>query len=259
MNKHILKGKLKYEGLTFKTKACGDVLVLEYNGALSVDVKFIDTGYTTTTRVEDLNNGTIKDYLKPSVFGVGILGAPNKTKGGLSKEYTIWCRVLERCYDGKRHKNYQTYEQCTVSDNFRHFLYFEEWCEAQVGFSSKDGKGKPFALDKDILLKGNKIYSEDTCCFVPQEVNSLFVKSNARRGECLVGVTYRKDRKKYKAGMNNTEGSSFIGHFDTELEAFQAYKQAKESKVKEVAELYKDRIDPRVYEALMNYVVEITD
>ena len=219
MNKHILKGKLKYEGLTFKTKACGDVLVLEYNGALSVNVKFVDTGYTTTTRVEDLNNGTIRDYLKPSVFGVGILGAPNKTKGGLSKEYTIWCRVLERCYDGKRHKNYQTYEQCTVSDNFRHFLYFEEWCEAQVGFSSKDGKGKPFALDKDILLKGNKVYSEDTCVFVPNSLNQFLVSRVNFRGDNPLGVVFSKKRNLYHARVNDGFGKlKHIGYFENKIE-----------------------------------------
>lgn len=259
MDKRILKGKLKYEGLTFKTKGWGDVLVLEYNGALSVDVKFVDTGYTTTTRIEDLNNGTIKDYLKPSVFGVGILGAPNKTKGGLSKEYTLWCRVSERCYDGKLHEKYPTYEQCTVSDNFRHFLYFEEWCKAQVGFSSKDGKGKPFALDKDILLKGSKVYSEDTCCFVPHEINSLLTSSKAKRGLYPIGVSYEKRVNKYIATSVFESKNKRLGYFDCAEEAFLAYKQAKELRIKEVANKWKDQIDPRVYEALMNYTVEITD
>ena len=59
--------------------------------------------------------------------------------------------------------------------------------------------------------------------------------------------------------MNCVEGSSFIGHFDTEIEAFKAYKKVKESRLKDVAELYKDKIDHRVYDALMKYQVEITD
>lgn len=259
MNKHILKGKLKYEGLTFKTKDCGDVLVLEYNGALSVDVKFVDTGYTTTTRVEDLNNGTIRDYLKPSVYGVGILDAPNQTKGSLSKKHSIWRRVLERCYDGKRHEKYQTYEQCTVSDNFRHFSYFERWCEAQVGFDSKDDKGKPFALDKDILVKGNKVYSEDTCCFVPQEINSLLTSSKAKRGLYPIGVSYEKRVSKFQANVAFEGKNKRLGYFDCSEKAFLAYKEAKELRIKEVANKWKDQIDPRAYEALINYQVEITD
>ena len=247
-------GKVKYEGKLFPTKQSGNLEVLEYVSATEVTVRFIETGYTTKCRLANIISGQIKDRLKPSVYGVGIVGEKYPLENGKqSKEYSVWVRMLDRCYSNTNDTR-KTYEGCEVTSSFRYFPFFKEWCHNQVGFGEKG-----FALDKDILVKGNKIYSEDTCCFVPQEINSLFVKSNARRGECLVGVTYRKDRKKYKAGMNNTEGSSFIGHFDTELEAFQAYKQAKESKVKEVAELYKDRIDPRVYEALMNYVVEITD
>ena len=50
-----------------------------------------------------------------------------------------------------------------------------------------------------------------------------------------------------------------VRDFKTELEAFNAYKKAKESFVKEQAEKWKGKIDPRAYEALMNYQVEITD
>ena len=47
--------------------------------------------------------------------------------------------------------------------------------------------------------------------------------------------------------------------FDTEIEAFKAYKQAKESFIKEQAEKWKSQIDIRAYNALMNYEVSIND
>ena len=50
-----------------------------------------------------------------------------------------------------------------------------------------------------------------------------------------------------------------LGYFKTEVEAFNAYKVAKESFIKEQANNWKDQIDERAYEALMNYAVEITD
>ena len=50
-----------------------------------------------------------------------------------------------------------------------------------------------------------------------------------------------------------------LGCFKTELEAFNAYKVAKESFIKEQAEKWKGQIDDRAYEALINYQVEITD
>ena len=245
----------KCKGDVFKASNGGEFIITNYVGCNEVYIKFLETGYETVTSNNHIESGKIRDRLRPSVCGVGILGfSDTKCGDERLKEYLLWKDMITRCYSKKSLSRKPSYLGCKVSNNFLHYDYFKDWCHKQIGFSNEG-----WHLDKDILIKGNKIYSEDTCCFVPQEVNSLFVKSNARRGECLVGVTYRKDRKKYKAGMNNTEGSSFIGHFDTELEAFQAYKQAKESKVKEVAELYKDRIDIRVYEALMNYVVEITD
>ena len=103
-------------------------------------------------------------------------------------------------------------------------------CNYQIGFNSLDEEGRCFHLDKDILVKGNKLYSEDTCSFVPAEINTLFCKANKTRGR-----------------------------YNTIEEAFLAYKQAKEAYIKELANKWKDVIDPRVYEALMDYQVEITD
>lgn len=71
------------------------------------------------------------------------------------------------------------------SENFKHYTYFQDWCSKQVGFNVEG-----FALDKDTLVKGNKVYSEDTCCFVPQEINSLMTKANARRGTYIIGVNF---------------------------------------------------------------------
>ena len=259
MRNSILKGKLKYEGITFKTKNCGDVIVVEYKGALNVIVKFVDTGYVTNTRVEDLHNGAIRDYLKPSVHGIGILGAPRGTQGGFSKEYKTWCRMLKRCYCEKSLCDSPTYLGCSVSDYFRVFTNFKDWCNKQVGFNTKDTKGSPFVLDKDVLIKGNKIYSEDTCCFIPQELNSVLTNSKAKRGEYPLGVSYERRVSKFQATLSISSKNKRLGYFETVEEAFFAYKEAKESQIKVVVERWKEQIDPRVYEALMNYQIEITD
>ena len=132
---------------------------------------------------------------------------------------------------------------------------FSKWCNEQIGFNFKDDKGKPFQLDKDILIKGNKIYSEETCAFVPQEVNLLFVKGEKSRGDYPIGVRFHKVSGMFRAMYNN----KLSEHFKTPEEAFCAYKEAKEAYIKEVANKWKDQIDQRVYEALMNYQVEITD
>ena len=50
-----------------------------------------------------------------------------------------------------------------------------------------------------------------------------------------------------------------LGLFDTPELAFQAYKTFKEAYIKEQAELYKDSIEPRAYQALLNYEVSLDD
>ena len=96
--------------------------------------------------------------------------------------------------------------------------------------------------------------------FLPQEINKVLTKREVSRGEYLIGVCWDKTNKAFKAQVNKNKGKQeYLGYFKTELEAFNAYKKAKESFVKEQAEKWKGKIDERAYKALMNYQVEITD
>ena len=98
------------------------------------------------------------------------------------------------------------------------------------------------------------------CVFIPSEINKVLVKREALRGEYLIGVSWHKKGKAFIAMVNKNKGKQeHLGCFKTEIEAFNAYKQAKESFIKEQAEKWKGKIDDRAYEALMNYEVEITD
>ena len=114
-------------------------------------------------------------------------------------------------------------------------------------------------LNKDILQKGNKLYSKDTCCFVPAEVNNLLTKSDKARGEWPVGVCFERPRGKFMAKLRINGKQKFLGLFTTPEEAFQAYKLAKEAQIKVVAEKWKHQLDERVYLALMAYEVNIDD
>ena len=60
--------------------------------------------------------------------------------------------------------------------------------------------------------------------------------------------------------MNKGKGRrEHLGYFNTEVEAFNAYKAAKEAFIKEQANKWKGEIDGRAYEALMSYTVDIDD
>ena len=248
-------------GKVFKSKSSGDFKVLKYNDSANVVIQFLKTGYETLVQLTNVRNGYIKDPYLPSVYGVGILGTkyPSKVSGVTTKEYVPWCSMLKRCYSDSYKKKNPTYKDCEVSENFKSYEYFYEWCHKQVGFGN-DGNGNPFHLDKDLLIKGNKVYSENTCVFIPSEINSLLIKREALRGEYLIGVYWSKTNKAFRARVNKNKGASeHLGYFNTELEAFNAYKVAKETYIKEQANKFKSQIDPRAYEALMNYTVEITD
>ena len=244
-------------GKVCKSKSSGDFKVLKYNDVKEVEIRFLKTGYETTVQLVQVKNGSVKDPYLPSVYGVGMLGAkyPSTINGVNTKEYGLWQSMLERCYSDSLKKRYPTYEGCEVSDNFRSYEYFYEWCHKQVGFDNKD-----WHLDKDLLIKGNKVYSESTCIFIPYEINSLLIKCTASRGKHLIGVSWNKTANAFVARVSRNKGKSeHLGYFKTEIEAFNAYKQAKEAFIKEQANKWKGKIDERAYNALMNYTVDIDD
>ena len=129
----------------------------------------------------------------------------------------------------------------------------------KLGFRCFDEKGKPFNLDKDILVKGNKVYSPSTCIFVPFEINGQFTKANTRRGSCPIGVSYAAHTNKFLACIAENNKTKHLGYHLTKEAAFRAYKRAKESYLQLLAEKHKDVISPEAYIALYNYKVEITD
>ena len=244
-------------GKVCKSKSSGDFKILKYDDARNVEIRFLNTGFEAVVELGSIKIGKVKDPYSPSVYGVGIVGTKYlaSVKGVITKEYVLWQSMLQRCYSDTYKKKRPTYEGCEVSENFKYYEYFYEWCHKQIGFDNKD-----WQLDKDLLIKGNKVYSESTCVFIPKNINLLLVKREPSRGEYLIGVCWDKRGKAFKAQVNkNKGGSEHLGYFKTELEAFRAYKKAKESFIKEQAEKWKGKIDERAYEALMNYTVEITD
>ena len=248
-------------GKVYKSKSSGDFKIVKYNDSKDVEMQFLKTGYETSATLGNIRNGEVKDPYVASVFGVGVLGTkyPSTINGRNTKEYDLWYSMLRRCYSDNSKKKHPTYEGCEASENFKSYEYFYEWCNKQIGFNN-DGNGNPFHLDKDLLVKGNKVYSEDSCVFLPQEINSLLVKCTASRGKHLIGVSWHKRDKAFEAKVCKNKGKSeHLGSFNTEIEAFHAYKTAKEAFIKEQANKWKSQIDERAYNALMNYQVEITD
>lgn len=171
------------------------------------------------------------------------------------KSYSLWRDMLERSTSERFKEEKPTYKDVSLSESFKNFDFFHSWCLKQVGYGVKG-----FELDKDILIKGNKIYSEHTCCFVPKEINMLFVKTNTLRGEYPIGVYFHKRLGCFAAQMKMGKHSkACVKYAKTAEDAFALYKEMKENRIKFFADKYKHQIDSKVYNALYNYEVEITD
>ena len=171
-----------------------------------------------------------------------------------TREYDLWRNMIGRCYNENIIKDHPTYTGCSVADEFKSYSYFYEWCQDQIGFSRVDKVN----LDKDLIGCG-KIYSPDNCLFLPPMVNGVLATTKAKRGNLPIGVSIYKPNGKYRAQIKRYNKVYNLGYFDNPFDAFYKYKEAREAHLKDVAQKYKDQIDPRAYEALMNYKVEITD
>jgi hypothetical protein len=232
------------------------VEIVNYRGSYDVDVR-LDSGHIFTVQYGHLVRGKVKNPYHPSIFSVGFIGVGNyKTKDGNKhfKSYITWRNILERGCSELYKKEFPSYKDVTVCEEWHNFQIFAKWFEDNYDYDFMDSS---WHLDKDILKKGSRIYSPETCAFVPNEVNSFFVKGKSRRGECLIGVS--KGYGKFMVSCNVNKKIKNLGYFTTELEAFQIYKDFKEGLAKKVADKWRGKITEKVYEAMYNYKVEIDD
>ena len=137
-------------GKVFKSTSSGDFKILKYNDKENVEIQFLNTGYETVAQLGHIRNGKVKDKYLPSVYSIGVLGAkyPTGVDGVLTKEYMLWKSMLKRCYSDVYQKKRPTYEGCDVSDKFKSYEYFYEWCNKQVGFGNQD-----WQLDKRLTYQ----------------------------------------------------------------------------------------------------------
>lgn len=227
--------------------------LVKYNSNKDVVAEFQDEHKGKVHTSWDMfEKGCVKNPYRPSVFGVGIIGNKYKSriKGKITPEYRAWQNMLQRCFCNEA----MAYKDVTCCNEWLYYENFYEWLHSQENFD-KWYNGKRWAVDKDILIKGNKIYSPESCCLVPQSVNALFVRKESQRGDLPIGVSRLK--KYYAADCHG----DYIGLGNTPEEAFLIYKPFKENLIKQVAqeEYAKGNITKRCYDAMMSYEVEITD
>jgi len=166
-------------------------------------------------------------------FGIGINDANyvvKVVKGGkqvFCPYYRVWLDMLRRCYDTKFHVKQPTYSNCYVCLEWLLFSNFKQWMEKQDWF------GK--ALDKDLLSKGNRCYSPETCVFISKTLNNLLNTKEASRGALKIGVL--KVNNTFSAQISVEGKRVRLSSFKTEEEASQAYINYKSNHIRNLAEL----------------------
>jgi hypothetical protein len=201
----------------------------------------------------------IRPYRRKLHFNVAVNDADYVTKTETSEEidgrlvrklvwicpyYQSWRAMLERCYSGK----YSSYAGCTVCEEWLTFSNFKSWMEQQ------DWESKQ--LDKDLLIKGNKVYSPETCVFVSNAINKFILERASYRGDYPIGASWHKASGKFIAQVGNPISGKreYIGVFNTAEEAHAAWL---ERKLQYAVALADKENDPIVAEALvkkyMNY------
>lgn len=254
--------KDKYIGLEGKNNKGQQMKIVDYVNYENITIQFSD-GTVVKGSVGNFKKGMVKNPNAPEVLGIGIIGdkySIRDTEGKIIKEYITWRLILERCYSEKSHQRDKSkvYSGCSVCKEWFYFPNFYDWLHSQGNYDKWKCGG--FSIDKDIILKHNKLYCPQYCCLVPAYINNAFTKHDSARGKYPIGVI-KNQYGTYDARVNYYGKSIHLYGYSTPEEAFYAYKERKESIIKEYAEreYKKGNITAECYNAMIQYKVEITD
>lgn len=240
--------------------------IIEYINYGDILVQFNDdchNNYIVKSSYGEFKKGSIKSPYDKSVYKIGYIGEGKYKTGfnyNITAQYSTWHSMMQRCYDTKFQENNLTYIGCTVCKEWLSYQNFAQWYDRNYYELDK----QRMDIDKDILIKGNKIYSPETCVFVPHCINDLFVKNNINRGKLPIGVSYDKEKDRYKVTASCNSKQIFIGRWKTmqDDKTFIEYKKTKEKIIKQMADEYKNKypqFPKKLYNAMYTYEVEITD
>lgn len=230
------------------------MIICEYRNYQDIDVYFPKYNYTVRNKTYcEFKRKTIKCPYEKRTYQHGYIGEGKYDYSNNKDIYEDWRGVLMRVYDNS--KDLPTYKECELDEVWHNFQRFAEWREENYYTIS----GKRTYLDKDILYKGNKLYSPQTCIYVPKRINNLFTTRKNQRGDYPIGVHYNKKANKFISQCHNGDTMIYLGLFDNPTDAFYEYKKYKEKVIKEVADEYKHYIPSELYQALYRYEININD
>ena len=172
----------------------------------------------------------------------------------------LYLDMVKRCESLRYKEEFPTYKECALDTRWSGemgYINFTTWIKVQVGFNYLISNQK-WSLDKDILVKGNKLYSPDTCVLVPQKLNNFFTDCTKNRGKYLVGVSLDKTSGKFRPHISVDGKNKHLGRYASESEAYEVYleekhKQALDWVTKLTSSSGEFIVDEKVIKILKNY------
>lgn len=189
------------------------------------------------------------------IYGFGIYDGTFVGKNNENRIYQVWVGMIKRCYSTRHQSTNPSYIGTTVSDDWKLYSNFERW------YNENYIEG--FFLDKDIIGGSKKLYSPETCAFVPREINNCITESNSSSSEYSLGVCYHKKKKsmmnEYKKPFYSQINNTSLGSFETQEEAHLAWQLAKRDSLTSLIEKYKDIVNQDVINGLQKRIDILTN
>lgn len=241
-------------GDKFPIKSGGFCEVLSYTSWDKVLIKHLDEHeHVSYVQAGNLRKGKIKNPFSPTIFGVGFMGVGSfcsRLNGSITPEYRAWVSMLERCYSESLHIDSPSYGNCTVHPDWHNFQSFAKW------YTEQEFYGLGYHLDKDILLVGNREYSDKYCCLVPNCVNALvYSVKKVCQQKTPIGVHYDKNKRKYISSVTFEGQRERSEYFECAEDARDFYIKQKRKVIRMGAIKYKNIISERVYLSLLDFNV----
>lgn len=179
---------------------------------------------------------------KRLVCGIGVTDISTTDINGYRlNSYTIWKGILRRCYTN----TFPSYNGCIIAEDWKLFSNFKIW------FDKYYIEG--YELDKDLLSGNTKIYSENTCCFIPSSINKLFTHKKYNN-KYYVGISFDKSYCKYKVRVSKYAKQTSLGYFNTKDEAHEEWLK---HKIKYCCELaISAYMNNEINERIMNAIIK---
>ena len=237
--------KVSRDGATMK--------IVEYNGANDITVEFMDDlNYKVHAIYHNFQQGTIFNPGWRMMYNRGYIGVgpyEQTIDNKPTKAYDAWRRMFDRCYNAKYHEKYPTYIDCEVCEEWFNFQNFAKWF--YNNYYEVDGQS--IEVDKDWYVIGNKTYCPNSCCLVPNLINTcMLTHDKIKNHDMPIGVMWHKNGS-YVSRCSDHGKRKIIGYYNNIKDAENAYWNYKINYISRLADEYKKYIPDRLYDAMKDF------